>query len=164
MNGVRVQSSPVSLWSGGRGVPVSSYDLDRAGEAGQLHGPCGVGGDALGQPLQAHRRDQHVGALGGVAQPGGHVHGRADVVVALEQQRVAGGDPGPQRQRGAHVGGPRFEIHREAMQSVWSTATIMQPSPSHLAMRTPRSDATSRAIVRKAPSSRPAASSPNAAV
>ena len=43
-------------------------------------------------------------------------------------------------------------------------ATTMQPSPSHLATRTPRSDVTSRTIARNAESSRPAASSPNAAV
>ena len=52
----------------------------------------------------------------------------------------------------------------KAMASAWSTATIMQPSPSHLAIRTPRSEATSRTIVRNALSRRPAASSPNAAV
>ena len=32
--------------------------------------------------------------------------------------------------------------------SVWSMATIMQPSPSHLATRTPRSEATSRTTAR----------------
>ena len=45
-----------------------------------------------------------------------------------------------------------------------SIDTTMQPSPSHLAMRTPRSVATSRTSVRNALRSRPAASSPNAAV
>ena len=48
--------------------------------------------------------------------------------------------------------------------AIWSTETIMHPSPSHLAMRTPRSEATSRTIVRNVPRMRPAASSPNAAV
>ena len=52
----------------------------------------------------------------------------------------------------------------KAMASFCSTATIMQPSPSHLAMRTPRSEATSRTMVRNALRRRPAASSPKAAV
>ena len=47
---------------------------------------------------------------GGVAQPGGEVDGRADVVVALEQQGVAAGDADPQRQRGAHLAGPLVEV------------------------------------------------------
>ena len=50
------------------------------------------------------------------------------------------------------------------MHASWSTDTIMQPSPSHLAMRTPRSLAISRVSERNAPSRRPAASSPKAAV
>ncbi len=41
------------------------------------------------------------------------------------------------------------------MASRWSTATIMQPSPSHLAIRTPRSDATVRTMPRNVLSSRP---------
>ena len=66
---------------------------------------------------------------------------------------------------GEHTSAARFSrSSTKAMASAWSTATIMQPSPSHLAIRTPRSDATSRTIVRNAPSRRPAASSPNAAV
>ena len=39
---------------------VQLEHLDRAGEPGQLDRAVGRGDDALGQPLEAHRRDQHL--------------------------------------------------------------------------------------------------------
>ena len=73
----------------------------------------GVGGDAAGQPLDLHRRHQHLERPGGVAQPGGHVDRRTDVVVALEQQRVAGGHADAQRQRCADLGGAVLQVEGE---------------------------------------------------
>ncbi len=60
-----------------------------------------------------HRRHQHVDVLGAVAQPGGHVDGRADVVVAFEQQRMAGGEPGAQGEWSTHARSPPGEVGRE---------------------------------------------------
>ena len=73
----------------------------------------GVGGDAAGQPFDLHRRHQHLERSGGIAQPGGHVDGRADVVVALEQQRVPGGHADSQRQRRTDLGSPMLEVEGE---------------------------------------------------
>ena len=112
MNGLRVQRSDVSTFAGA-GVPTSSTDVDRPGESAQLDLAERLGVGALGEPFELHRRDQHLDALGEVAQPGGHVDGRADVVVALEQQRVAGRQAGPDGQRRTDVGGPLLEVEDE---------------------------------------------------
>ena len=111
--GVRLQSSPVSLYAAGgrRAGQVEHFDVPR--EAGQTERAGGCGGDPLRKPLEAHRRDQHLTLAGGVAQPRRHVDSRADVVVAFEQQGVAAGDPGAHRERRTDVGGALAEIERE---------------------------------------------------
>ena len=112
MNGVRVQRSPASTLAAA-GVPVSSTTSTGPGNPRSSISPYGLAIDALGETLDLHRRHQHLDATGVVAQTRGHVDGRADVVVALEQQGVTGGDAGPQRERRAHVGGALFELERE---------------------------------------------------
>ena len=112
MNGLRVQSSPVSLRID-VGAPAQANHVDRAREAAQLDLAERLGDDALRELLELHRRHQHVEVVGVVAQAGRHVDGRPDVVVALEQQRVAGGDAGAQGERRAHARCPPFEIGDE---------------------------------------------------
>jgi uncharacterized protein with von Willebrand factor type A (vWA) domain len=72
-----------------------------------------LGDDPFRQAFEMHGGHQYVDVLGAVAQPGGHVDGRADVVVAFEEQGMAGGEAGAQRERGAHARRPPGEVGRE---------------------------------------------------
>ena len=86
---------------------------------------------AFGQPLDLHGGQQHFERAGRITQPRGHVDRRADVVVAFEQQRVAGGDAHAQGERRAHFGGAMFQLERErdarALLDGHDHATIAQP-------------------------------------
>ena len=98
----RVQRSLGSLPATAGGAPVEPDHVERAGEAAELDLAEGFGLDALGEPVEVHGRHQHVDVLGVVAQAGGHVDRRTDVVVALEEQRLTGGEAGPELS-GAHT-------------------------------------------------------------
>src|SRR5204862_5528968 len=63
-----------------------------------------------GEVVDLVGRHEDVVGAGGVAQAGGQVHGQPDVVVALEEQRVAAGDAHPQGERGADLAGPLVEV------------------------------------------------------
>ena len=112
-NGMRVHSSPVSVLATSSGCPPSSTTSIGPGKPRSSTGSWALAVTPSGQPLDLHRRHQHLERSGGVAQPGGHVDRRADVVVALEQQGVAGGHADPQRQRRADLGGPMLEVEGE---------------------------------------------------
>ena len=121
-----------------RGEHRTAAELDHVdgpGEAAQLDVALRRGLDALGQALDLHRGQQHLERAGGVAQAGGHVDGRADVVVALEQQGVAGGHADAQLQRSAHLGRAVLELEREG------DARLLLDRDDHAAVAQPLGDA-----------------------
>ena len=115
---------------------LESADADLVGRLGRP--PGRKFGDQLGQ-------GQHLVADGQVAQPGGDVHGVADVVVPFEQDDVADGDAAFDGHRVRGPSRPRTSVSRVAATSgLDSTLTSMAPSPSHLAMRTARREQITR--------------------
>ena len=103
----------MSLCAAGAGVPLRSSTSTSPGKPASWRDPVRDGDDPFGQSLDSHRRDQHLAAIGGVAQPRCHVHGGADVVVTLEQQGVPAGDPGAHRQRRADIGRALTQVEGE---------------------------------------------------
>jgi hypothetical protein len=102
-----------------------------------------------------------------IAQPRRHIDAVADVVVSLHQDHVA--------RRRARADRHRLRRTRDGADDIVqlkdggqnggvSTHTSMTPSPSHLAMRTPRREQISRKRARNAVSTSTACSSPSSSV
>ena len=102
-NGERVHSSPVSLRRCTIGAPASSTTVTGCGKPRSSMSPWGTAVTPSGRSIELLGRHEHLVRAGGVAQPGGQVDRRADVVVALEQQRVAAGDADARAPAGAHT-------------------------------------------------------------
>ena len=121
-------------------------------------------GDAPPRQRLHHRRHgQGLTRLGEIAQPGGDIDAVTDVVVPLHEDDVARGDArsdGHRLRRARHLTTTWCSSRMVASNGRVSTHTSMTPSPSHLAMRTPRRAQMSRRSARKAVSTSTACSSP----
>jgi hypothetical protein len=113
------------------------------------------------------RGSQRLTAVGQVTQPGGHVDAVPDVVVTLHQDHIARGDAradGDRLHRARDLADDMVQFEDVASSGRVSTHTSMTPSPSHLAMRTPRRAQMSRRSARNAVRISTACSSPSCSV
>ena len=143
----------------GRGTRVSRHHRDRRAEARDRLRPDRERRDLGRQLVGDLRGREHLERLREVAEPRREVHRAAGVVVALEQDDATPRQAGAHRQQ-AVVREPLLSSTTALTSDGPSTATSIAPSPSHLAMRTPTSDAIERTAVRNWASTATASSSP----